>query len=261
MEGFKKILVPIDFSETSFNALETAVCLSKLNNASLEILYAKDTIPELVLHDNQRGRSRDNSQAIMNAYVNAIEHKHQIKPKLIWEEGLPADAIIRTANKNQPDLIVCGTHGASGYRESFIGSTAYTVIKYASCPVLTIPAGPKWLSFSRLLLPIRPIHGAVKNYDVFIKIASRTSHLEILDLSSGNNEDDKQLIKFICDELNDKLEDYSIETSLTRGNSSNISENVLNRIGRVKYDIIILTPSIDMTNKQLCIEQDWEGKI
>jgi nucleotide-binding universal stress UspA family protein len=253
MEGFEKILVPVDFSETSFNALETAVLLAKRNNASLDIIYARDTIPELVLVENHKSRIKENSQAIMHAYVNAIEHKHNIKPKLIWEEGLPADAIIRTANKNKPDLIVCGTHGASGYRESFIGSTAYTVIKYATCPVLTIPSGPRWLNFSRLLLPVRPIHGALKQYDVLLKVASKTTYLEILDLSNSNSEDDAQLVTYIVDELKDKLNGHSIETNLSKANGSNIADSILNKIGRVKYDVIILTPSIDMTNKQLFI--------
>jgi nucleotide-binding universal stress UspA family protein len=172
---------------------------------------------------------------------------------LIWEEGLPAEAIIRTANKIRPDLIISGTHGASGYRESFIGSTAYTVIKYVTCPVLTIPAGTKWLNFKKLLLPVRPIHGAVKKFELIQSIASKNGSLDVLDLSSGNSEDDKHLISLTLDELRSKLHSSQINIQVTRSTGSNVAENVLTMLARSAYDILVLSPSIDMTNKQLFI--------
>ena len=253
MEGFKKILVPVDFSETSFNALDTAVALAKKNNAIVEIIYARDTIPELVLSDSPRMRMKDSSQAVMNAYVTAIEQKHQLKPRLIWEEGLPAEAIIRTANKTRPDLIVSGTHGASGYRESFIGSTAYTVIKYVTCPVLTIPSGTKWLNFKKILLPVRPIHGAVKRSELIESISSKNGSLHVLDLSFGNSEDDRHLISITLDELRNKFQGRQVDIQVLRSHGANVAENVLNIVGRSDYDIVVLSPSIDMTNKQLFI--------
>lgn len=252
MGDLKKILVPVDFSETSFNALDTAVVLAKKNNAELAIIYARDTIPELVPQNAPRGRVRENSQAIMNAYITAIEHKHQVKPQLIWEEGLPAEAIIRTARRQEPDLIVCGSHGASGYRDSFIGSTAYTIIKYATCPVLTIPAGGRRSSFRKLLLPVRPIHGALRNYDVFLNIAAESSEVHVLDLS-GNNEDDEQLVSFIVEEWKDKIEGHNVKVQITKASGATIPERVFNMINRDRYDILLLTPSLDMTNKQLFI--------
>ncbi len=253
MEGFKKILVPVDFSESSFNALETAVCLAGKNNAALEIIYARDNIPEKLMQEQPRKREVENSKAIMHAYVTAIEQKHQLKPSLIWEEGLPAEAIIRTATSNHPDLIVTGTHGASGYRESFIGSTAYTVIKYATCPVLTIPARNKWLSFEKLLLPVRPLHGALKKHEVFLKIAANAAKMDVLDLSSGRSEDDEQLISFMVGELKDKINGSGLTVNITRGLGNNVPEIILNTVTRKKYDIVLLTPSIDMTNKQFFI--------
>lgn len=253
MEGFRKILVPVDFSETSFNALDTAVCLAKKNNASIEVIYARDTMPEMVLSESPRMRMKNNSEAVMHAYITAIEHKHQVKPNLLWEEGLPAEAIIRTANKTKPDLIVIGTHGASGFRESFIGSTAYTVIKYVTCPVLTIPTTTKWSSFEKLLLPVRPIHGAIKRIDLIESITSPNGSIDVLDLSSGKSDDDKHLIALALDELRQKLHSSKVNIKVINSQGSNIAENVLATLARTNYDAVLLTPSIDMTNKQLFI--------
>lgn len=48
-----------------------------------------------------------------------------------------------------------GTHGASGFREFFIGTNAFAVVKHAPCPVLTVPPNRKWESFSNILFPVR----------------------------------------------------------------------------------------------------------
>ena len=58
-------------------------------------------------------------------------------------------AIIKTASDNDVDLIIMGTHGASGVREFFIGSTAQQVIKISSCPVLTVPSNQKVVNFKK----------------------------------------------------------------------------------------------------------------
>ena len=252
MTELKRILVPVDFSETSFNALETAAVLAQRNDASLDIVYARDTIPELVMAGGSQGRLKENSHAIMNAYVTAIEHRHKVKPEIIWEEGLPAEAIIRTAKIKDPDLIVCGTHGASGYRDAFIGSTAYTIIKYATCPVLTIPAGPRRINFRKLLLPLRPIHGALRNLDIVLNIASENGQLHVLDLS-GNNQDDRQLISYLMDELKERLDEGTLKTSISNSPGYTIPDKVFSLLNHEKFDIVVITPSLDMTNKQLYI--------
>jgi nucleotide-binding universal stress UspA family protein len=134
------VLVPVDLSESSLNALDTAVNIAKKHQAGLKILYVEEysfrTMQDV---SSSYFANTINSADIINALVGAIQHRHSIKPVVLQEEGNVSDMIIKTSFLHHTDLIVMGSHGASGYRDGFIGNNTYNVIKYAACPVLSVP--------------------------------------------------------------------------------------------------------------------------
>lgn len=67
----------------------------------------------------------------------------KIKVSLLVEHGTVNQTVIRTINRKKVDLVVMGTHGASGARETFIGSNAEKVIRHATVPVLSVRKGLK----------------------------------------------------------------------------------------------------------------------
>lgn len=69
----------------------------------------------------------------------------------------PAEAIAAFAGTSRADLIVIGTHGASGFRHLILGSVTETLLREVDCPVLTVP--PRALSTARL--PFRHLLSAV----------------------------------------------------------------------------------------------------
>jgi nucleotide-binding universal stress UspA family protein len=52
--------------------------------------------------------------------------------------GHPADAIVRTAEELDVDLIIMATHGRTGVAHMVLGSVAEKVVRHAPCPVLTV---------------------------------------------------------------------------------------------------------------------------
>ena len=50
----------------------------------------------------------------------------------------PFDEIVRTAKTFNADLIIIGTHGRTGFKRAFLGSTAERVVQHAHCPVLVV---------------------------------------------------------------------------------------------------------------------------
>ena len=60
----------------------------------------------------------------------------EVKPLL--RKGIPEDAIVEAANREEVDLIVMGTHGRHGAARLFLGSVAERVVATASCSVLTV---------------------------------------------------------------------------------------------------------------------------
>ena len=62
----------------------------------------------------------------------------RVKVRGLLVEGVPADAIVRTAKARGARMIVMGTHGRRGAARFFLGSVASRVVAAAHCPVLTV---------------------------------------------------------------------------------------------------------------------------
>ncbi|MEO8499029.1 MAG: universal stress protein, partial [Planctomycetota bacterium] len=52
--------------------------------------------------------------------------------------GDPAHQLVELANKQSVDLIVIGTHGRTGLFRALMGSVAESVVRHATCPVITV---------------------------------------------------------------------------------------------------------------------------
>src|SRR5690349_7333196 len=131
----QRILVAVDLSETSLNALETAVSIAKAHQAGLCILHVNEPV---MGNENQHSFMPNQANTdVLTALTDAIRYAGELKPTLLQKSGHVVESIIQSAVDERCDLVIMGTHGASGLREGFIGSNTYNVIKYATCPVLT----------------------------------------------------------------------------------------------------------------------------
>jgi len=131
----KKILVPTDFSDSSAAALELAMCLARDHDATL-----------LIVHVRENPGGVGEGQAAVNkdeAYLHRLLQEAGRRAAGIGcsrhlLEGDPGEQIVKFAEQQQVDLIALGTHGRRGIVRWLMGSVAESVVRRASCPVLTI---------------------------------------------------------------------------------------------------------------------------
>lgn len=151
----KRILFPTDFSDAANNALNIAMKLSKTLHAELHVLHSLNSVqqyvdislttagditmpgmqPEIVLEAIQQETDR------VNAKMDELEKEIQavginVVTKVI-QQALDFE-INDIVQENNIDFIVMGTHGSSGIKEAFIGSTAQKIVRIAKVPVLTV---------------------------------------------------------------------------------------------------------------------------
>jgi len=144
--SFRRILVPIDFSECSLIGLTYAKTLAKEFGAKLVLLhsvhlnyyvtsdeYAHHDFPFLLQQDEKaaRGQMRD---LIRQTDWEGIELESSL------QIGHAGDQICVSAREHAADLIVTATHGSTGLKHVLLGSTAEYVVRHASCPVLVVPS-------------------------------------------------------------------------------------------------------------------------
>ncbi len=251
--SIQKILVPVDLSEPSLNALDTAVSLAKQHDAQLYILNIKDNSFQFYDSDDPiHTLTAESSDDILQALAGAIQHKHDLKPKLLMKEGYVSPLIVRESFKQNCDLIVIGTHGASGYRDGFLGSNAYYVIKNSSCPVLSIPplTRPNQSGFKKVLFPIRPVSGALYRYDIACHFFNGNAVMDVLGLSYRNFDNDTKVLESIVDEIRDQLEMTKVRSKVNWSKGTGIADDVLLFSLEEKNDLIIISSALDVTNKQ-----------
>jgi nucleotide-binding universal stress UspA family protein len=241
------ILVPIDLSESSLNALEAAVVIAKRHDSALQILHVEEnSFQEL---DDISQSHFSNSVDVINALTGAIQHKHGIKPELLQREGNVSDNIIRASYLYHADLIVMGAHGASGFREGFIGNNTYNVIKYASCPVLSVPYKKKITGFDKILFPVRPVTGALMPYSIVSHFTKPKTIVEVFGLSYRIVETGTAVLDTLVNEIKERLEQDKVLPKVLWSEGSTIADEILKYANQSKPDLVIVTAALDVTSK------------
>ena len=147
----EKILVPVDFSEHSQNALVNAKEIAKSYEAKIHLMH----IIEETIHP---AYSLSGKSSIFDIVPNIKEDCEKRLKKMISEKigdevkteihivsGQAANEIINFAKNNSMDLIVIATHGLTGLEHLLLGSTTEKVVRMSSCPVFTIKSFGKSL--------------------------------------------------------------------------------------------------------------------
>lgn len=147
----KTILFPTDFSDNAKNAYVYALHLAEKIGANITTLHVQEPTPVRVGHlpKTMKSISELQKEEEFEAYrkVAAIMHeeavtegltKVEVSHMMIEGAGI-AEAILEVGKREESDVIVMGTKGASGWKELFIGSNTAKVIEQATCPVLAIP--------------------------------------------------------------------------------------------------------------------------
>lgn len=140
----KKILVPIDFSDYSKNALRYAVDFACHFHAEIILVYVVEPViypadfsmgqaalPAMDVELNTRAK-----EELDNLARNEIGAETSVVS--IVKAGKPFMEIIDTAIETDVDLIIIATHGHTGVEQILFGSTAEKVVRKAPCPVLTV---------------------------------------------------------------------------------------------------------------------------
>lgn len=245
------VLAPVDLSESSLNALDTAVNIAKKHQALLQILYvdennfqAMDDISSIYSSNNI------NNADVINALVGAIQHKHDIKPVVLTEEGNVADTIIKISLLNHTDLIVMGSHGASGYRDGFIGNNTYNVFKHAACPVLSVPPRKRLNGLRKILFPIRPVTGALLPYEIVSRFTNPDAVMEVLGITYRMIiETAGSVLDTIVGEIKDQLKKDQVTAKSLWIEGQGIADEIVRYANKTNPDLVIVTSALDVTSK------------
>jgi nucleotide-binding universal stress UspA family protein len=143
----RKILVPVDFSQCSLVGLRYAALFARAFDAKLHLFHALfppnpvvvDRISANLSAGSDKAR-RVNAQLEMEALMQ-LEFMRGVQCETEIRTGYVIQEICAAIERADIDLVITSTHGQTGLKHALLGSTAEHVVRYAECPVLTVPSG------------------------------------------------------------------------------------------------------------------------
>ncbi len=241
----KIILVPIDFSTGSINALDYAIQIANVLVCNLRIVHVmtgKNYPIQIADHFGKIGEPA--LQECMNILIEEKKTAYTV-PNGVFDYKLRTGNVVKEitnqAKYDDATIIVVGTHGVSGFEDNWIGSNSYRLVSHSSCPVLTIRNEFKYNGIKRIIIPIDITQGSrlkvpaatgmakVFHSDVFV-VGLRESNYEFV--FNRVRTAAKQVQKYVEDQLD-------IEVQLDMLSGSGITEKLIEYSRENKADLII----------------------
>lgn len=138
----KRIVVPVDFSEVSVQALPYAAAFAQEFDAEIILLHVWEPrfLPPDVGSLPPSVDDREDDELTVK-YLKHLRHEaldKNLRVRTLMRNGVPFQQITRVATSLDADLIILTTHGHTGLKHVFLGSTAERVVRDADCPVLVV---------------------------------------------------------------------------------------------------------------------------
>ena len=162
-------------------------------------------------------------------------------------QGIPYDEICKAAEEMPVDLVVLGTHGASGFREFFMGTTAYSVIRNTVKPVLTIPHHFRKEGFDKILFPVRTVPGIREKFDYIKPLLQHSEHTSLHIAAITENGEEAGLLehKVVLHDMLIFLKQHRIQYSNQMYSCTNVAAKVLEIAEAEKCDLIVINATLD----------------
>ena len=240
----KRILVPTDFSQYAENALRTAALIAGENDSQIYLLHlielpshidsgikAQSLIPEAMLFID---KANETLQTIaQNSYLEGISVFLTVQIETAF------DGILSYTKKNEIDLIVMGSNGASGLKEILIGSNAEKIVRLSDKPVLIVKDDIGTSTFKKIVFPTdfsNEAHTPFKSLLAFASIFK--SQIDLVLISTPNSfkttiESEIKMEEFI--------QKYTFKNyTLNIFNDSTIENGITNFATKMEADLIAI---------------------
>lgn len=230
----KNILLPTDFSENSWNAIEYALrflanakChfyllhvnrISALVESDMPYLPTQDVVKKLLISP-----AKKELQQLQKRISEQLPHNKNHKFYAITDHNFFIESIRKHVNDKKIDMIIMGTKGSSGLQKFIIGSNAGDVITKVPCATLVVPENAKFNGIKELAFPtdfaltynfqtLVPISEVLENYEASLRIV----HIgkKSRDLNEGQVKNKELLEDFFSEDkhsfyflTNDKIEE------------------------------------------------------
>src|SRR3989344_3807646 len=250
--NIQKILIPIDFSETSMLAIEHAGFTAQLFKAEFVLLHVIEkhweqfsvVAPELRI--STPSELTGVIEKKLSEIAGDIQKKYGVKSFHVISTGNIFNEILSVSKEHNADLVVMRTHRTSGVVEFFIGSNTYKMVTQSECPIISVQSHSKKLGYTNILLPIDDsAHSRQKVNHAIVLAKHFASKIHILGLSDSNNEIDNKKLEIKLDQIEEYIKKCNLPFSRKTVEGKNQSKTTYDYAKTVNADLIVIMTDQD----------------
>ena len=243
-----KILIPVDFSDTSFLAIKHGAFLAKYTKGDVYLLhvinkqYEHYAVLEQPLHIDDPAKYETSASNKLNELADSIRSEYGISVNTIVSLGNPTKEIINNANEIKADLIVMGTHGYSPLEELVIGSNTLKVITKSKCPVMTMSEKASRFGYKNILMPIDTSGHSRQKVNYSIELSKTFSaHLHVVGLLGRSDANEQPGMDIVLSQVKKLATEKSVTcTTEVLNDVKNRADSTIKYAEKVKADLIII---------------------
>lgn len=243
----RKIMVPVDFSETSAHALDHAAWLAATTRADLLLVhvlppdpYYFETVDPLLIPEDVED-SKSFAEEKLRDLARRCSDQLGINPRYRILRGKISDSLVEIIQEENIDIVMMGTHGAKGLEEILIGSNAQHLVTRAPCPVITFQPEKRKPGFPNIVLPIeRALHSREK-VNAAIHLARKChSKIHILGLLEDEGEGEYEKLQIVLDQVQTAVDHADISYTRHTVKGANVANEAMKYADRIDADLIII---------------------
>jgi nucleotide-binding universal stress UspA family protein len=242
------ILVPVDFTGTSEVAVTEAVAIAGPLNAGVSLIHVLETSqyhysiePEMQSTLPSIGELEAAVEKKMDKLCARITRNSGIRPSVKIVTGDVHSEIIKFLGEKDFGLIIMGTHGASGYRELFIGSNAQRVVTLSDIPVLTLQKKSSIRGHKNILIPIDNSLHSREKINIAVVIAEIFgAKIHLIGLPDSDEPADLHKLKIKLESVEKHLTANRLQYKTTMVTGESLASAALNYADKHRCDLIVI---------------------
>lgn len=238
----RKILIPTDFSDHAEYALKVAAQIAKKNNGEIILLHMLE-LPHEGSDAIGAGHDIPEIMFFKNAAIKRLEdlmdeeYLDGLKVSEIVQFELAFDGILNISKKNDVDLIVMGSHGASGFKEMFIGSNAEKVVRNSEIPVLIIKKEEENFEVNDFVFASNFSEEIKKPFEKVVEFANKfEATIHLVTINTPNNFKSTAVAQGNMDAFLSNFNISKVQTHIY--NETNVEKGILNFSDSINADLI-----------------------
>lgn len=249
----KHIIVAIDFSKTSLNALAYGIHIANKAKADVQMVWVDNTTSEEVIFEGFAHEERNEKVALLKElqekYAKSLKGgKLDYKTR----KGKVYIEIAQQAKSINADLIIAGTHGVSGFEEFWIGSNAYRIVTNAPCPLITLRHDFKIGDIHKIVIPIDSSQETRQKIPVASQLAQLyNSEIHVLSLYSTPLKSVQKRVDNYAKHVTDYFEERKIRFVSVKKETENITRTTIDYAESIGADLIAIMTEQETTTANI----------